>query len=236
MLAIRATNVPLTAVLVFDVSAGGDMLLARPSIKNLADLAGKRLGMEKNAVGALVLGKVLELTGLPTSAITLVDLPVDRQLAAWNNNAIDAVISYEPTATMLLRNGAKRLFDSREMPDTIFDVLAVRTDQTAHWRAELKGLVAAHFRGLKHIQQNRQDAIYRIAAYQKISPEEVQQALAGVMLPSLASNREYLAAKNGRLAIAAKHTSNLMVQHGLLKQPDDLVGLSSSDWLPRDDE
>lgn len=231
----RAGGVPLTVALVFDVSAGADVVLAGPAIRNLADLAGKRLGLEQNAVGALVLGKLLDAAGLPASALMLVDLPMDRQLAAWQNGEVDAVITYEPTASRLLHKGAHKLFDSRQMPDTIFDVLAVRSDRAKDRRAVLDALVAAHFRGLAHLQTNRQDAIYRIAARQGISPDEVQQALAGVVLPSLAANREYLAARDGRLIRTAKMISTLMLQRGLLKREDTLDGLITSAWLPRDE-
>ena len=231
----RAAGMPLTAVLVFDVSAGADVVLARPAIRKLADLAGKRLGVEQNAVGALVLGKLLEAAGLPASALTLIDLPVGQQLAAWQNGELDAVITYEPTATRLLHKGAQRLFDSRQMPDTIFDVLAVHSDRAKNQRAALDALVAAHFRSLAHLQTNRQDAIYRIASHQNVSPNDVRQALAGVMLPSLAANHEYLATHDGRLIRAAKNLSAMMVQQGQLKREDTLDGLISASWLPHNE-
>lgn len=232
MLSARSAGIPLSAALIFDVSAGGDVVLARPSIRNLAGLAGKRLGVELNAVGALVLSKMLDAAGLSAPALTLVNLPVDKQLAAWRNGEVDAVISYEPTATFLLREGAQRLYDSRQMPDTIFDLLAVRSDLPASLHARVEGLVAAHFRGLSHLMTMREDAIYRIAALQGITAEEVRQALAGVVLPSLAANREYLDVKDGRLIRAAQTISALMVQHKLIKQEDDLGGLITPAWLP----
>ncbi len=231
----RATGVPLTIALVFDVSAGADVVLARPAIRNLAGLAGKRLGVELNALGSIILSKVLAAAKLSESDLTLVNLPVDRQLAAWHKNEVDAVITYEPNATFLLREGAQRLFDSRQMPDTIFDVLAVRTDRIRSFRATLEALVLGHFHGLRHLMINREDAIYRIASSQGITPNEVQQALAGVVLPSLAANREYLAIRDGRLIQAAKTMSTLMVQHGLMKQEDTLDGLLTPVFLPHDE-
>ncbi len=190
----RAAGVPLTAVLVFDVSAGADMVLARPEIQRLGDLVGKRLGVENGAVGAVVLRGMLQAAGLPDGALTLVDCPIDRQLAAWRDGAIDAVITYEPTASTLQHEGAVRLFDSRKMPDTIFDVLAVRRDRAAECGSVLRQLLSAHFRALAHIRTSRQDSIYRIATHESISPSDVQTALAGVALPSLAANRTYLTA------------------------------------------
>ena len=94
--------------------------------------------------------------------------------------------------------------------------------------------MAGHFRALGHLQTNRQDAIYRIAARQKISTEEVQLSLAGIVLPSLDANRGYLGGQDLRLPRAAKTLSTLMVERRLLAREDDLAGLFSSAWLPRD--
>jgi NitT/TauT family transport system substrate-binding protein len=159
----------------------------------------------------------------------------EQQVAGWRNGHVDAVIGYEPTATMLQRAGAKRLFDSRQMPDTILDVLAVRNDRMGGHSDAMKALVAAHFRGLAHLQVNRQDAVYRIASRQGMTPKEVQQALGGVVLPSLEANRQYLAQPHGRLVVAARNVSTLMVNGGLLKAQDTLVDIGTAAWLPRDE-
>lgn len=233
VLRLRSLGVPLTVALVFDVSAGADVLLARPNVHTLADLAGKRIGVESGALGALVLGSVLRIAGLTRSAVTVVDLHTTDQLGAWRKHEVDAVVTYEPTATLLLREGAQRLFDSRQMPDTIVDVLAVRSERLMGRANTLRALVASHFRGVTHLQGNRQDAIYRIGARQNISPQEVQQALAGVVIPSLEANRQYLAPK-GRLYLAAQMVSALMLQGGLLTQPDSLEDISNASWLPGD--
>lgn len=94
--------------------------------KTLGDLANRRIGFDRNAQGAPVFEKLLETAGLPTSAAIQVDLPPDSQLDAWHRHEVDTVITYEPIATAFSHEGARNLFDSRQMPDTIIDVLAVR--------------------------------------------------------------------------------------------------------------
>jgi NitT/TauT family transport system substrate-binding protein len=230
----RAEGIPLAVAMVFDASAGADAVLARPGIPDLAALPGRRLGVERNALGELMLAKVLEHSGLTAKALTVVDLPVNQQLAAWHQGTVDAVISFEPTCTLLMREGARVLFDSRQIPETIFDVLAVRRDRVRDRRAALAALVAGHFRGLSHLQTNRQDAIYRIAARQGVRPEEVGLALGGVLLPSLAGNHAYLAAQGSRLLEAARAISTILVRSGVLAREDTLDGLVSSAWLPQE--
>ena len=233
VLRARAADVPLTVILIFDVSAGADVVLARPEITQLADLAGKRIGVEQEALGALVLDRLLKEAKLPKSAVTVIELPPDRQLAAWQTGEIDAVVTYEPTASFLLKEGAQRLFDSRQMPDTIFDVLVVRTDRIRGGEATLNKLLAGHFRALDHIRSNRQDAVYRIAARQGIRPEEAQRALAGIAMPSLNANRTYLAKNGAKLANATESLSSLMLESKLLPRQPTLDNLFSAAWLPQ---
>ncbi|HJW32733.1 MAG TPA: ABC transporter substrate-binding protein [Holophagaceae bacterium] len=230
----RAEGLPLKVVLVFDASAGADAVLARPGIRKLADLRGKRLGVERNALGALMLAKVLESSGLEASDLILVEIPIEQHVAAWRRNDLDAVITFEPTSTFLLREGAHVIFDSRQVPETVFDVLAVRADRIPDRRSALGALVAGHFRGLAHLQTNRQDSIYRIAARQGVTPEEVQRALSGILLPSLPGNRAYLASPDSRLLAAARTVSGILVKSGDLKREASLEGLVDPTWLPRD--
>lgn len=228
----RSLGLPLQIALVFNVSAGADMLVARPDIETLQQLKGKRLGVESTALGALMLNRVLHQAGLAQNAVQRVELAPSGQLAAWQQQQVDAVITYEPTASRLLESGGVRLFDSRALPDTIFDVLAVRTDSLLF--KPLKDLIASHFQALEHLRTNRQDALYRVAARQKVSPLQVKQALAGVMLPGLAANHRYLDHADSRLAEAGRQLQGIMLDHGLLPHPEQQGTLLTSRWLPED--
>ncbi len=230
-IAARVSGVPLSVVLVFNVSAGADVLLVRPEIKTLAELAGKRIGVERSAVGALMLVKTLSHAGLDESAIQVVDIPVPAQPKAWREGRIDAAITYEPVASQLRREGAVALFDSRQIPDTIFDVLAVRRDRLIGRRRLLRQLIEAHFRALAHLRINREDAIYRIATYQKTTDVDVRRALGGVMLPGLEANHVFL--KAGSLFHqAAQQLMSLMHSKGLIPQRDEMKQLLDDRYLP----
>jgi NitT/TauT family transport system substrate-binding protein len=104
---LRARNkgIPLTVILVFDVSAGADVVLARPHIKSIRDLAGKRIGVEQSAIGALMLQKVTEASGQGTLKADIISTTPDMHLADWNKGKLDAIITYEPVATQIQANG-----------------------------------------------------------------------------------------------------------------------------------
>lgn len=232
VLSVRAGGLPLTVVLVLNESVGADVVLARPGIRSLADLKGRRLAVEKSAVGGIVLKKLLAAAGLRMEDLHLLSLPVDRHLDLWRRNEIDAAISFSPYADYLVREGAVRIYDSRQFPQTIFDTLAVRGDHLREHAATLRATVAAHLRALDHLRVNREDAMRRIAARRKLRFEEVEAGYAGLHLPDLMANRRALSA-SGSLSGAAGTLAAFMVENGLLPGPDNLAGLTTDAYLPR---
>ncbi len=223
-------GIPLQIVLVFDISAGADMLLARPGIRSLRDLAGQRIGLEQTALAALMLHKVLAAAGLAQNAVIPVPLDIDNHVTAWTQGRLDAVITYEPTASRLRAMGARRLYDSREIPDTIFDVLAVTPLAIARHPAALRNLVAAHFKALKHLRQHPQDAAHRMAVRLDMPAREVLESYRGLELPNEEANVRLLS--NGRLAKAAADLAQVMHQAGLLKKIPPLADIAQDAFLP----
>ena len=233
-LSVRASGVALTVVLVFDSSVGADMVMARPSIRVPADVAGRRIAVERGAVGEVVLQKLLDAAGLEKADVTVLDLAPDRQLDAWRAGAIDVAIGYEPFSSLLGREGARRLFDSRQFPGIIFDVLAVRSDRLSALRAQVDALLVGHFRALTHLRVNREDALRRIAAWRGLSFDEAERSYTGLNLPDAAGTRSYLDPTGARgILRAARELNALMLRVGSIKQADDLVGLVDPSFLPR---
>jgi NitT/TauT family transport system substrate-binding protein len=231
VLRVRAAGTALTVVLVFDISAGADVVVSRPDIQNLAELAGKTIGAETSALGALMLAKTLSKAGLKPGDVKVVPIPPEGHIEAWNDSHIDALITYEPSASRLLEQGAYHLLDSRQFPESIFDVLAVRPEAARDHSDALKALVDSHFRGLQQLRRNPQDTAYRIAGRLGLNGDNAQQAFRGLLLPALAQNRSLLAAK-GRLLEVSHELSATMLKAGLLPAADALADLVSDAYLP----
>jgi NitT/TauT family transport system substrate-binding protein len=228
----RELGQKLSVVLVFNISAGADMLLTRAPLKSLSELRGKRLAVEQSSVGELLLSEILQKAGLATQDVTLVPLSVERHIEGWKQNVFDAVITYEPVATELLNLGASRLFDTRQLPDTVVDVLAVRTDALVTHGTAIRHLIACHFKALDHLTRNPQDTAYRMSRHLKVSAEQVLPAFKGLVLPNAVSNHRLLAGEQPTLLLTARKLSEVMSRSGLLKQPDSLDGLIRADFLP----
>lgn len=228
----RSMGLPLTVLMVFDISAGADALIARSSIKQLADLKGRRIGYEPGTLGALMLTEMLRTAGLKKEDVKLVELTIDKQVDAWTHDRVDALVSYEPVMGQLMAKDAHKLFDSRQIPDTIVDVLAIRSDvlDVAHATA-IRQLISAHFAELDHINHNPHDASYRMAAHLNLPETEVMSSFKGLLQPEIVNNRRLLTGNPPPILAAARRISSLMVEEKLLPHDENLEMLIRADFL-----
>lgn len=179
-----------------------------------------------------MLHKLLVEARLAKSAITLIPLADDRHLDAWNEKELEALSTCEPAATRLQAKGALRLYDSRKMQDTIFDVLAIKPEAAERHHGAPTAQVAGHFRGLRHLRRNPRDAAFRMAGHMAIPAREVVDAYRVLELRDLHANRQLLDGNTGGLPAASRELSQVMRKAGLLAREADLAGLIRRDFLP----
>jgi NitT/TauT family transport system substrate-binding protein len=125
-LRLAAESGDLELVLVTDISEGGDAIVGAPGITTFEDLAGRRVGVERTATGAILLARAMQQRGLSADALTLVHMTVHEFEDAMVHGHIDAAVAYEPIVSRLQARGGHVLFTSREIPGEIVDVIVVR--------------------------------------------------------------------------------------------------------------
>jgi NitT/TauT family transport system substrate-binding protein len=233
MLTARAAGLPLTAVLVFNTSMGADMLLAEAGITALSQLKGQRIALESSSVADIMLAEILREAGLKQSDVQLLRVPVDEHPAAWHRHSADAFITYEPVAGQLLARGLVRLFDTRQIPDTVVDVLAFRSDALDSQHAEaIRHLLLAHFQALDSLVRNPQDAAYRLSARLALPAPEVLQAFKGIVLPSLQVNHRLLSGESAQLLPTARRVAEILQRGTGVPSADTLLDLVTGSYLP----
>lgn len=228
---LRASQqgLPLFVVLLFDVSSGADALMVKPHIKGLSDLKGASIGVETTAVGALMLNKVLAKAGLLEADVEVIHITIETHLTSWQNNNLDALITYEPTATRVEQLGAIRLFDSREMPNTIFDVLAVHRDAAEHYKQQLQALIGSHFKAQRAWKTNPIDTAYRLAKRLDTHASDIPMLFRGLELPDLVYNHHLLGGDANELNALAKEIAALSDMNPSLIPAD----LFTAAYLPK---
>jgi len=205
-------------LLVLDESNGADVLLARPEIKSLSELKGKRVGVEVSAVETYTLTRALQHANLAVKDVMPVYLPMEEHLKAFKSGAVDAVVTYEPMRSKLLAQGAVDLFNSSMIPGEIVDVLVVRRDYLEKNPARAQMLRQAWFAALQKINQSPMEAAKVMAVRELITPENFAASLHGLILPDEATCREMLEGQRPKLLESAKRLKTVMRDAGLLQQ------------------
>lgn len=232
VLSLKQDGFDLRVVLVMDFSQGADVLLARPGITHLADLRGRRVGVESSAVGAVMLDGALEKAGLDIADIQLVHLTIDQHERAYREDRVDALVTFEPVGTTLLAAGARSLFDSRDIPGRIVDVLAVPPETLTSHPDELRQLIRGHFAALDYLRREPLQAAGRMRPRQGLPAETILTAYRGLNLPDRAENRRLLASPSPALQPAAERLARLMLDRRILNHPVSVAGMFDPTWLP----
>jgi len=223
-------GIAIRIVLVMDVSNGADVLMARPGVRSLADLRGKRVGVESGALGAYMLSRALDHAGLSPSDVTVVSIPVDQHESAYVSGAVDAVVTFEPVRTKLLARGANVLFDSSLIPNEIFDVLVARKTVFDGSPAIVANLTSAWYRALDYYHAHPEDAVSRMAAREGVTPKEFSASLEELKVPSKAEDDRLLGGNDPAILVPAQRLAGVMLKIGVIDAPVDprsLLGLPS---------
>ncbi len=225
----QVRDVRLVAVL--DISAGADMLLAKPEIRNLADLRGQRVAVENLATGAYLLMRALQSAGLSTREVTIEPLSADQHEAVMLRGEVAAIVTYQPIASRLIGRGYQRLFDSGQIPGEIIDVLAVRERTLREQPRQLAYLLQSWRIGLQHLQRNRQQAIRQMMPRQRLSPEQIASVLNELQFPAPEQAAAMLK-PGSTLTTAESRLRQHMLQSGLLPVGQTILPLRlDPQWL-----
>ncbi|MEQ6292505.1 ABC transporter substrate-binding protein [Vogesella sp. GCM10023246] len=226
VIAMRAEGVSLQVAAVLDISAGADVLLVQDTISELSQLAGKRIGVEQSAVGAVMLAAVLGKAQLLPSDVTVVPLLLDQHEKAFLAGKVDAIVTMEPFAHRLMAVGARLLFSSVAIPGRILDVLAVRSEVAAVQLDNLRRLLAGHFRVLAAFDQQERQTLAGLAALLGEQGKDVKSYFWGVDFPDRQANLGWFDGKPPRLQQAARELMTVMQGAGLVRAElalDDLL-------------
>lgn len=224
-LLLQARGIALKIVLVTDISHGGDAIVARPWFESLASLKGRRIGVEGTALGAYVLSRALDLSGLKVGDLEVEQLTLAEQEAAFGAGVVDAVVTFDPVRSRLLGRGAREVFTSREIPGEIVDVLAVPATILADRQEPLKGLIDGWYRALDFLWREPDTAARRLASHLAMTPQETLSALGRMHLPDRSETALLLGAGPRSLGPVVDRLQRIMLDKALLDRPATTDGL-----------
>ena len=232
-LLLKQDGFDITIILVMDISAGADAIVAHNDIADISALRGKTIGVEKSAVGAYLLSRALELAKLSEQDVKTQSLEFGEHEIAFLSRQVDAVVTFEPVRSRLLNNGAHTVFDSSRIAGEIVDVLVVHSDCFRRYPHKIQSLVVAWFKALKYMQNQPSEAIRYLAPLSDLSVQDYIKASKGVRFPGYQENLESLSAGNHSLKTTARKLQTVMRNQHQLQKTLNLDGLFSPSLLQR---
>jgi len=234
VLLLREYGMDVCIILAMDISNGGDAIIGKQEINGIEDLPGKRIGVEHTALGNYFLNLSLKAKNIKVSDLHIISSRIDEHERMYSDGLLDAVVTFEPVKSRLLKIGTKKIFDSSQTPNKIFDVLAVERSALEKYPKELDMLLKGWFKSLDFIKAKPQTAASYISKRMNISDEEVLEAYKGLLLPGYKENLKLMTGSPIEpLAATAKELEEIMLQHKLLLNRNSHSNIVDSSVLKR---
>ncbi|CAK6690581.1 ABC transporter substrate-binding protein [Synechococcus sp. CBW1107] len=220
-LVLASTQGDIRIIAVMDFSDGGDVILGQPGIGNFKDLKDRRIGVESTALGAFFLSRALEKNGMSAQDVKIVSLELADHERAFTNQEVDAVVTFGPARSRLLKAGARQLFDSSSIPGEIVDTLVVSTDAIKTNPKAVQALVDGRFKALGYFERNPEQAASLMAKRTQVTPAQLLEAFQGLKQPSLADNQALLSQKDPTLVLSMQKLIDVMIKNRLIDKRID---------------
>jgi NitT/TauT family transport system substrate-binding protein len=176
-----SNGVDSVAIIVNDVSNGGDGVLVRPNL-DIKALKGKTVLLEEFSVSHYLLARALEKEGLKEADIKVKNIPGDEAGKAFlTDNKVQAVATWNPHLFQATEQGkGKVVFSSKDIPGEIIDFLVVSGDALKETPKLGTALSDAWYDAMKHITEpgTRAEAIEIMAKAAGASVQEFNKMLA----------------------------------------------------------
>lgn len=150
-------------------------IVARPEIKSVAELRGKKLGAQQRGLSDRVMAEaILEAKGIDLKDIQFVtisgDLPV--RMGVLTSGLVDAVCLLPPGPVLLEKDGYRIIAGPNDVKLGVPTVGITATNQRlAEKRAEVKKVVRAMIRGVRFVRERRDDTIAIMAQWLSQKPD-----------------------------------------------------------------
>ena len=217
-----------TMVLITDYSNGNDMIVAKPGIKKIEDLKGKKIGLETGFVEHLMFLNALEKAGMKESDVTIVNTKTNETPQALASGELAAIAAWQPNSgqAMKLVPGAKPIYTSAKAPGLIYDVVAVTPASLANHKAEWAKIIKVWDKTVNYINdpKTQPDAIKIMSQRVGLSPDAYKPLLKGTKLINLAEGKSTIVKADGLKSLygSSKVADDFNVKYGVYKSAQDI--------------
>ncbi|MGX1197815.1 ABC transporter substrate-binding protein [Parvibaculum sp. MBR-TMA-1.3b-4.2] len=215
-------------ILVNDYSNGNDMIIAKPGIKSLKELKGKKIGVEMGFVDHLLLLNGLEKNGMAESDVSLVNVATNNTPQVLASGDVDAIGAWQPSSgtAMKLVPGSRPVYTSADEPGLIYDTLTVTPTSLANRRDDYVKLIKVWDKVVKYINdpETQPDALKIMSARVGLTPAQYKPLLNGTKLLTLEESSKVLKKADGFSSLygSSKISDDFNVKYKVYADPQDV--------------
>ncbi|MFH2140301.1 MAG: ABC transporter substrate-binding protein [Pseudomonadota bacterium] len=217
------SGVKLRILMALDISNGADAVMAKPHIKKLSDLKGKRIAILNIPLGVYMLSRTLDAAGLSREDVTVIPSAESKHEEMYRLGKADAFITFDPFKTALAKRGAHVLFDSSMIPNEIFDLMLVREEVFQARREDVCDVARQWMRTLGYMRGSPDAAAASMAKRLGVTPQEYHAMVQGIKAPTLQENLSLLGGNAPGIVDASKRLNALMRSEGQLNHDIDIT-------------
>ncbi len=225
----NANGIPCKIILMPDVSAGADAIVAANSINSVKDFVGKQAGIEIGTIGHLLFLQSLAKNGIDPKSLSIVNMAADAAISAIISGKLDVAYSYDPFITQLKKSGkGKIIFSSKDVPGLLADTILAHQPLLDNRSQEVQKLVDVWHKVLDFRNKNQKEAYAIEAKRAGVTVEEYSTLQKGLEWLSPKQTLETFKPGNDTrsLVFAGKVVADFMLNQKLLKsQPLATEGL-----------
>jgi NitT/TauT family transport system substrate-binding protein len=215
-------------IMLTDYSSGNDMIVAKPAIKSLKDLKGKKIGIEVGLVEHLLLLHGLQSAGMKEKDVKLVNAKTNETPQVLASGQVAAIGAWQPISGQAMKSspGSHPVYTSKEAPGLIYDVLAVSPASLNAHRADWIKLIGVWGKVVHYINDpaTQDDAVKIMAARVELTPEEYKPLLQGTHLIDVAEGKKTFMKGPGLASLygSSKIADGFNVDNDVYKKAQDI--------------
>jgi NitT/TauT family transport system substrate-binding protein len=202
----------LVAVINSDISSGADAGVATRDIKNLWDLEGRNVGVQKGTFTEFMLDMILNQYGLSAADVSLIEVASDTP-QPFVDGTVDVLVTWEPHLSVAVQEGNGHIiFDSTNIPGLIPDVHVFKKQFIEERPEDVQAYVNVWHRTTQFIKSNQDESFGIIAEIYKVPVLEVKELAEHARILDLEANK-----------ISFSYAAGFESLHGTAKQINEFM-------------
>ena len=234
----RARGLPLVVVGKSDISYGGDGIIAKPEIRSVANLKGKRVACPEGLPSHFLLLYLLRQNGMGPGDIQLVPADDGGQAAfLFTSGNADAAVTWDPWISQTEKlGGGHVLITTREAPGLLLGIVAANKNLLPERADRIARAMRAWFKAVEYTKAHPEEASKIMSKEFNVPAADFKRMATGAQLTDLPDTLKTCgtARQPGPVRQLALDASELWMASGVINKPvppEDVIDWTVIDKL-----